>query len=120
MSTYLKNINNSEPKERSLEEQLEFQKKLNDITNKIHSARDTNDIILNLQGDILGLFDADRITIYVVDGIKKQIVSKFKTGDEIGEIRVSIDNSSISGYCAWRRSTAWIRRRPKNGLTSID
>ena len=86
--------------ERNLEEQLEFQKRLNNITNKIHAAKDTNDILINLQKEILGLFDADRITIYVVDGIKKQVVSRFKTGDEVAEIRVPIDNESISGYCA--------------------
>ena len=87
-------------REETLELQLKFQKKLNDITNKIHSAKDTNDILLNLQNDILGLFDAARITIYVVDGLRKQIVSRLKTGSEIAEIRVPIDNSSISGYCA--------------------
>ncbi len=87
-------------RERTLEEELEFQKKLNYITNKIHSARDTDDILLNLQSEILSLFDADRITIYVVDGIRKQIVSRFKTGNEINEIRVPIEKSSIAGYCA--------------------
>ena len=87
-------------REKSLEEQLRFQKRLNNITNKIHSARDTNDILLNLQNEILSLFDADRITIYVVDGTKKQIVSRFKTGDEVGEIRVPVNNQSISGYCS--------------------
>jgi type II secretory ATPase GspE/PulE/Tfp pilus assembly ATPase PilB-like protein len=84
----------------SLEKQLQFQKRLNNITNKIHSAKDTNDILLNLQNDILGLFAADRITIYVVDGVNKQIVSRFKTGTEVAEIRVPINNASISGYCA--------------------
>ncbi|HDG98896.1 MAG TPA: GspE/PulE family protein, partial [Desulfobacterales bacterium] len=63
-------------------------------------ARDTDDILLNLQSEILSLFDADRITIYVVDGIRKQIVSRFKTGNEINEIRVPIEKSSIAGYCA--------------------
>jgi len=84
----------------SLEQQLKFQKRLNNITNKIHSAKDTNDILINLQSEILILFDADRITIYVVDGVKKQIVSRFKTGTEVAEIRVPISNESISGYCA--------------------
>ena len=88
------------PAERILEEQLKFQKRLNNITNKIHAAKDTNDILLNLQGEILSLFDADRITIYMVDGIKRQIVSKFKTGNEVSEIRVPIGNDSIAGYCA--------------------
>jgi type II secretory ATPase GspE/PulE/Tfp pilus assembly ATPase PilB-like protein len=88
------------PAEKILEEQLKFQKRLNNITNKIHAAKDTNDILLNLQGEILSLFDADRITIYMVDGIKRQIVSKFKTGNEVSEIRVPIRNDSIAGYCA--------------------
>jgi type II secretory ATPase GspE/PulE/Tfp pilus assembly ATPase PilB-like protein len=86
--------------DKSLEEQLRFQKKLNHITNRIHAAKDTNDILLNLQHEILSLFDADRITIYMVDGIKKQIVSKFKTGNEVAEIRVPLGTGSISGYCA--------------------
>ncbi len=88
-------------REETLEQQLRFQKRLNNITNKIHSAKDTNDILLNLQSEILSLFEADRITIYVVDGVNKQIVSRFKTGmTEVAEIRVSINNTSISGYCA--------------------
>lgn len=87
-------------RESALEKQLKFQKRLNNITNKIHSAKDTVDIILNLTREIQSLFEADRMTIYVVDGIKKQIVSKFKTGDEIGEIRVDINNKSISGFCS--------------------
>ena len=84
----------------SLEGQLLFHKKLNNISNKIHSANDTNDILLNLQGEILTLFDAERITIYAVDGTKKQLVSKLMTGREISEIRVPINNRSIAGYCA--------------------
>lgn len=100
MAPLLKRKDDCEVKEKTLSRQLEFQKALNDITNKIHSARDTNDILLNLQNEILSVFDAERITIYVVDGIRKQIVSRFKTGDEISEIRVPIDNGSIAGHCA--------------------
>jgi type II secretory ATPase GspE/PulE/Tfp pilus assembly ATPase PilB-like protein len=100
MAAIVRQKNRGNSKGRSLEEQLKFQKKLNNITNKIHSARDTNDILLNLQKDILSIFDADRITIYVVDGVKKQVVSRFMTGDEVNEIRVPVDNASIAGYCA--------------------
>jgi type II secretory ATPase GspE/PulE/Tfp pilus assembly ATPase PilB-like protein len=85
---------------RSLEEQLEYQKRLNNITNKIHSAVDTNFILFNLQNEILSFFGAERITVYVVDGIRKQIVSRFKTGDEIGEIRLPISPESVAGFCA--------------------
>ncbi len=86
--------------EKSLEEQLQFQKRLNTITNKIHSAKDTDDILINLQDEILAIFDADRITVYVVDGASRQVVSRFKTGGEVNEIRVPINSDSITGYCA--------------------
>ena len=99
----------SNGEKRSLEEQLAYQKRLNSITNRIHGANDINDILLNLQSEILSLFDADRITVYVVDGVKKQIISRFKAGDEINEIRVPINNSSISGYCAASGKMANIR-----------
>ena len=85
---------------KTLEQQLEYQKRLNSITNRIHSASDTDDILLNLQDDILLLFDADRITIYAVDGIKKQLISRIKTGNEIKKICLSINKKSIAGYCA--------------------
>jgi type II secretory ATPase GspE/PulE/Tfp pilus assembly ATPase PilB-like protein len=100
MAAIVRQKNRGNSTGRSLEEQLKFQKKLNNITNKIHSAKDTNDILLNLQKDILSIFDADRITIYVIDGVKKQVVSRFMTGDEVNEIRVPVDNASIAGYCA--------------------
>jgi type II secretory ATPase GspE/PulE/Tfp pilus assembly ATPase PilB-like protein len=77
-----------------------YYKALNDIANQIHSARDINEILINLKEQILSLFDADRITIYVVDGKRKEIYSRFKAGDTPGEIRVPIDNSSIAGYTA--------------------
>lgn len=86
--------------EKALREELRFQKRLNAITHRIHSAVNTSDILINLQSEILSLLDAERITIYVVDGIRKQIVSRLKTGNEVNEIRVPIDRKSISGCCA--------------------
>ncbi|MBE9574932.1 MAG: GspE/PulE family protein [Proteobacteria bacterium] len=83
-----------------LQKELEFSKRLNFITNKIHSSRDIDDILINLRESILDIFSADRLTIYVVDGTSKEIVSRFKTGTEINEIRVPITNTSIAGYCA--------------------
>jgi type II secretory ATPase GspE/PulE/Tfp pilus assembly ATPase PilB-like protein len=100
MAAIVRDAEQSAPGGKSLEDQLRFQKRLSAITNKINSTRDTNEILLNLQDEILGLFDADRITIYMVDGVKKQVVSRFKTGDEVSEIRVPIGSDSIAGYCA--------------------
>jgi len=84
----------------ALQKELQFSKRLNFITNKINSSKDIDDILINLREDILSLFDADRLTIYVVDGISKEIFSRFKTGEEINEIRVPINNTSIAGYSA--------------------
>ena len=79
-------------------EKLTYYKALNDIANQIHSAKDINEILINLKDQTLSLFDADRITIYVVDGKKKEIYSRFKAGDVPEEIRVPINNKSIAGY----------------------
>ena len=79
-------------------EKLTYYKALNDIANQIHSAKDINEILINLKDQILSLFDADRITIYVVDGKKKEVYSRFKAGDIPEEIRVPINNKSIAGY----------------------
>ncbi|UCB48383.1 MAG: hypothetical protein JSW56_14735 [Deltaproteobacteria bacterium] len=52
-------------------ENLNYYKALHDIANQIHAAKNTDDILINLKNKILGLFDADRVTIYVVVGKKK-------------------------------------------------
>jgi len=93
----------------ALQKELQFSKRLNFITNKINSSKDIDDILINLREDILSLFDADRLTIYVVDGISKEIFSRFKTGEEINEIRVPINNTSIAGYSAKSGKMANIR-----------
>ena len=81
-------------------EQLNYYKALHDIANQIHSAKNTDDILINLKDEMLSLFDADRITIYVVEGKKKEIYSRFKSEDIAREIRVPINNKSIAGYTA--------------------
>jgi len=81
-------------------ERLVYYKALNDIANQIHSAKNINEILINLKNQILGLFDADRNTIYVVDSKTKEIYSRFTAGDFPKEIRVPINNKSIAGYTA--------------------
>jgi len=89
----------------ALQRELQFSKKLNFITNKINASKDIDDILINLRESILSVFDADRVTIYVVDGANKEIVSRFKTGEELNEIRVPLNNKSISGYCGMSGKT---------------
>jgi len=82
------------------QQELSYYKALHDIANQIHAAKDINEILINLKGQILSVFDADRITIYVVDGTRKEIYSRFSVGSAHQEIRVPINNQSIAGYSA--------------------
>jgi len=83
-----------------LEEQLQRRKNLQDITNRIHSAQNIKQILVDLKDGILNLFDAYSITIYIVDRMRNEIFSMFLTGSKINEIRVPISNRSIAGYVA--------------------
>jgi type II secretory ATPase GspE/PulE/Tfp pilus assembly ATPase PilB-like protein len=84
-----------------LQKKLQFNEKFKNVTNKIHSANNTDEIIISVKDDILDLIDSERITIYGVDPTKNELYSKFLTpGSEIKEIRVPISTSSIAGCTA--------------------
>ena len=59
---------------------LEFQQKLQAVTNKIHATNNIDEIMLELSQDICELFDAERLTIYITSADKNSIISKVKTG----------------------------------------
>ena len=46
---------------------LEFTRNLNHVTNKIHATSNIDEIMLDVSKDICTLFNADRLTIYVVE-----------------------------------------------------
>lgn len=73
-----------------------------DVTNRIHAASDLDEILIDMRDDITALFDGDRITLYVVDGVRKELVSKVKSGDDVSEIRLPISDRSLSGFVANR------------------
>ncbi|MGA1844235.1 MAG: GAF domain-containing protein [bacterium] len=87
-----------------MRDELAYKAKLLRITNQIHTAENLDDIFLQLQFQILELFDADRITIYAVDAKNNELFSKYKIGDSVKEIRVKIDKKSISGFVAFTRT----------------
>ena len=78
----------------------DYRAKLQEIGNRINAARDLDDILIDLKEEITSLFSAERMTIYVIDGVKREMVSRFKTGDEIAEIRVPVGKDSLAGYSA--------------------
>ena len=105
----------------SLKQEVEFRERLLDITNRVHAASNIDEILIDLKDDVTKLFDADRLTVYVVDGIKKELVSRIKTGDEISEIRVPISTESLIGYVAHKGELVNVKDvYDKDALCAID
>ena len=86
--------------------QLEFTKNLNNVTNKIHATSNIDEIMLDVSKDICTLFNADRLTIYVVGDDKASLVSKVKTGlNSFKDLKLPIAEQSIAGYAALNKKT---------------
>jgi transcriptional regulator with GAF, ATPase, and Fis domain len=83
-----------------LKEEVLRGKRLQEITNRIHAARNIKQILVDLKEGILNLFDAHSITIYVIDRTRNEIFSMFLVGTELNEIRIPINNKSIAGFVA--------------------
>lgn len=80
---------------------LAFSKKLQAVTNRIHSTQNVDEIMLDVTRDICQLFDADRLTIYTLSEDGQSIVSKVKSGlNSFKDIKLPLSESSIAGCCA--------------------
>jgi type II secretory ATPase GspE/PulE/Tfp pilus assembly ATPase PilB-like protein len=85
---------------------LEFFKKLQTVTTKIHATSNLDEIMLDLGMDFCDLFNCDRFTLYAVTPEKDHIVSKVKTGlTSFRDLNLRISSSSIAGYVAKTRKT---------------
>ena len=83
---------------------LAFSKKLQAVTNRIHSTSNVDEIILDVSRDICQLFEADRMTVYITSEDLSSIVSKVKTGlNSFKDIKLPISESSLAGYCAMNK-----------------
>ncbi|TNC99331.1 MAG: phytochrome sensor protein [Gallionellaceae bacterium] len=83
---------------------LEFTKNLNHVTNKIHATSNIDEIMLDVSKDICQLFNADRLTIYVVGEDKASLISKVKTGlNSFKDLKLPIAEQSIAGYAAFNK-----------------
>ncbi len=91
------------PLVRKLETKVASVKKIQDITNNVYAASNIQEILTDLSDEITGLFDAERLTVYVVDGIKRELISQVKSGSEIKKIRLPISTDSLAGYAALKQ-----------------
>ncbi len=92
----------SNPGEMSI--RLEFTKNLNHVTNRIHATGNVDEIMLDVSKDICALFNADRLTIYVVGEDNVSLVSKVKTGlNSFKDLKLPIAEQSIAGFAAMNK-----------------
>jgi type II secretory ATPase GspE/PulE/Tfp pilus assembly ATPase PilB-like protein len=89
----------------ALQERLANEQRLVHLIDRIHSARTLDSIFIEIQGEILTFFDADRMTLYAVDLDRKEIYSKFLALDAVKEIRVPISAKSVAGFVALTKQT---------------
>ena len=90
--------------------ELAFTKKLQAVTNKIHATENLDQIILDVSHDICQLFEAEKITIFIVSDDKSTLISKIKNGlngaDDVHLpiSRMAIGKQSIVGYVATNKA----------------
>ena len=95
--------------------ELAFSRKLQAVTNKIHATTNIDQILLEVSNDIRQLFEAERITIFVLNEDKSTLVSKIKSGVSGFDTlhtpisHVPVGQKSIVGYVAARRLLVNIR-----------
>src|SRR3989338_3720025 len=83
---------------------LEFTKSLNHVINKIHATSNIDEIMLDVSKDICTLFNADRLTIYVVGEDNASLISKVKTGlNSFKDLKLPIAEQSVAGYAVMHK-----------------
>src|SRR5512139_2518370 len=83
-----------------LQQKVEHAEHVKRITAQVHAASNLDQIILDLHKDILGLFDAEDLTLFAFDSEKKEIFSKVLHVDGVQEVRIPISEQSLAGFCA--------------------
>ena len=89
---------------------LDFQRKLQAVTNKIHATANVDEIMLEVSQEICFLNDAATTEIYTVSEDKGAIVSKVKTGlSSFKDLKLPINEQSIAGFVGAHKRLVNIR-----------
>ncbi|MEI8013966.1 MAG: ATPase, T2SS/T4P/T4SS family [Nitrospira sp.] len=83
-----------------LQQKVAFAENVKRITEQIHAASDLDHMLLDLRKEVLGIFDAEDLTIFAFDSEKKEIFSKVPGLDSVEEFRIPITEQSLAGFCA--------------------
>lgn len=92
-----------------MQDRLDFARKLQVLTNKIHGTDNVDQIMLDLSAEISDLFLCERLTLYVYDPERKSLVSRVKSGiNSSKDLVLPVDRRSIAGYVAATKTTVRI------------
>ncbi len=83
-----------------LQERLAYEQRVVQVVDRIHSAKSLDSIFLELQGDIVALLGAERMTLYAVDPDRKEMYSRFLDIRTVNDIRLPVNEHSIAGFVA--------------------
>ncbi|MFZ5798075.1 MAG: ATPase, T2SS/T4P/T4SS family [Thermodesulfobacteriota bacterium] len=99
-----------------------FDKRFRRLVNAIHAAASPDGIMTALSDHILDDYHVEMASIYLVDAVKKQLVSWIVLpGNFLRKIRVPVDKRSIVGYCAATRSVVLVNNAyDREELEGID
>ena len=96
--------NNTALKKKVVNAKLVYASRLKKLSNAIHAADDINSILVGLKDQIISLYGAEYVTIYLVDNKKKEIYSRvMDEKDSLKEIRLPISSKSVAGHVALSR-----------------
>ncbi|MCP4716151.1 MAG: GspE/PulE family protein [Deltaproteobacteria bacterium] len=78
----------------------EYQARLNDIYRIIHEAENFEVALPEIEKEMREILEAERITVYQRGRQDREIVSRFKTGDETKEFRLPLSPTSVASFVA--------------------
>ena len=88
------------PQVEELLKNYEFHESIKKIKNRINDANNLKEIFIDIKENIRQLLNINILIIYAVDRLKKEIYSMRLEDSTIKEIRLPINNSTISGHAA--------------------
>jgi len=85
---------------KSLRKKIDQEERIRNLSHAIHSAKNLDEILLDLKNPLMDVFNAEACTIFAVAPESDEIFSKLSSNDALQTIRLPINHSSISGYVA--------------------
>lgn len=101
---------------------LSYALRFKKLSNAVHSAPNFSAVLIGLREEILTLYEAEMVTIYLIDSDKKEIFSwSALPGDLLEEIRIPVNGKGIASYVALTGKIVSVRNvYNKMELISID